>query len=85
MKTEQKLTFPIRLVKVEKESKTTKRKKPTKTELLEQMLDDAFEICFLTSDVLGNILASGDFTKEDKEYLKKSKRFIRLYKQFFKK
>lgn len=49
------------------------------------MLEDAFDICFLTADTLGNVVASGDFTKEDKEYLKKSKRFIRLYKKLLKK
>lgn len=55
--------------------------KPTKVLISKKALRDAFDICFEMKEFVGNVIAGGDFSKNDQDLHKKAKRFIKAYQK----
>lgn len=52
--------------------------------MTEKQLRDAYDVCHEMKFFLGNVLASGDQIKSDKELYSKSKRFCSAYEKHIK-
>ncbi len=51
----------------------------SKSEL--KALEDAFDVCWIMGDQLGNVIASGEYSKEDIDLKKQCTSFINWYKK----